>query len=411
VQFESPASGLLISLNVQAGSRVRKGQVIGKVDQSELKQQLQQAQAKLVELQKQNRDTSALQQRGTTLERKSLKQQRASLQENLRNAEALTPTLREKGFDAIAQNRQSLEQQLQQVSQLLPTLKQRLDIRHQLAAEGAISQELILQAEQDYTGGLAQQSNLEVQLKQLEVQETEAQQQYEQNLSLISDLKNKIQDIDTQEAQLSQQDLEKFLGKTNQVEETKGQIAKLQLELTNASNIISQYNGRVLEVGIVPGKTTTAGGRLGAIEVEDARAALTSLTYFADKDGKQIKAGMRLEVTPSVIKRERFGGIVAKVTDVSPFPVTTQDVAAIIGNQDVAEGLAKNFSKEGGTPVQVFAQLETNSATFTGYQWSSSAGPDLKLSPGTTTTVRVSLEERAPISYVIPILRSWTGIY
>ena len=38
-------------------------------------------------------------------------------------------------------------------------------------------------------------------------------------------------------------------------------------------------------------------------------------------------------------------------------------------------------------------------------------GPNLNLSSGTTTSISVIVEERAPISYVIPLLRNMSGIY
>jgi hypothetical protein len=46
-----------------------------------------------------------------------------------------------------------------------------------------------------------------------------------------------------------------------------------------------------------------------------------------------------------------------------------------------------------------------------GYDWGGGPGPDLQLTAGTPTEVRVLVEERRPISYVIPILRDLTGIY
>ncbi|MEH2113464.1 MAG: hypothetical protein V7K39_13230, partial [Nostoc sp.] len=45
------------------------------------------------------------------------------------------------------------------------------------------------------------------------------------------------------------------------------------------------------------------------------------------------------------------------------------------------------------------------------YQWSSSRGPQQNLSSGTTASVQVHTGEIAPIAYVIPLFRSWTGIY
>jgi HlyD family secretion protein len=94
-------------------------------------------------------------------------------------------------------------------------------------------------------------------------------------------------------------------------------------------------------------------------------------------------------------------------TSCRPTPVTTQDISAIVGNENLADSLS---SASGGAPVQVFAQLQQSPTTFSGFKWSSSDGPQLKISSGTTTQVKIKVGERAPISYVIPIFRSLTGL-
>ena len=55
--------------------------------------------------------------------------------------------------------------------------------------------------------------------------------------------------------------------------------------------------------------------------------------------------------------------------------------------------------------VQVTSELELNSSVFSRYQWSPLEGSALELSPG-TATIRVKIDERTPISYVAPMLRS-----
>ena len=104
----------------------------------------------------------------------------------------------------------------------------------------------------------------------------------------------------------------------------------------------------------------------------------------------------------------RFGGIVGTVTQVSAFPIAKEAAINTIGNAEVVEGLVAD-NKEG--LIQVVATLEPDDQTYSGYEWSSSAGPQLKISSGTTTTARVTVEERAPITFVLPILRSLSGIY
>lgn len=121
-------------------------------------------------------------------------------------------------------------------------------------------------------------------------------------------------------------------------------------------------------------------------------------------DGKKIATGMSVQMTPTMVKREEFGGIVGKVTNISAFPVTQQGAASLIGNPDILPGVMSE-----GPQLAIFTELQ-NSSTYSGYRWSSSQGPHLKMTPGTTTSVQIKVQERAPIAFVLPILKSWTGL-
>ncbi|NES45791.1 MAG: NHLP bacteriocin system secretion protein, partial [Moorea sp. SIO2C4] len=116
--------------------------------------------------------------------------------------------------------------------------------------------------------------------------------------------------------------------------------------------------------------------------------------------------GMKILITPDTVKRTRYGGIVGKITEVSPFSITSAGASSVIGNPEVVQKL---MGEEGGK-IEAIAKLQLDSKTPSGYKWSSSLGPPLKISPGTTTTVRVTVEERTPITWVLPILREWSGI-
>lgn len=406
VQLQAQGNGMLQELKVKSGQRVKRGDVIGLIDQPELRQQLQQERNRLADLLRQNQDTGALQQLRVSREQMSLTQQRTILQESLRNAQAIVPVLRDKGLRAIGESRRGLEQRMKIIRESQPKLRQRLEARRKLNQEKLITDDLVLEAEREYLDSLTQISDLEAELKNLEVQETDARRQYMEGISTIDNIRNNIRQVDAQLAQLAQQDLETNLGRDNQVREVNRRISQLELQLTNQSKITSQYDGVILELGLVPGQTVTTGTRIGSLEAEDPNAKLVNVAYFSDSDGKLVKPGMPVRVTPSIVKRERFGGILGNVTEVTPFPVTVQDMTAVIGNPELAATLANNRA-----PIQIYTELTPDQATATGYKWSSSSGPPLRLMPGTTTTVQVRIGERAPISYVIPIMRSLTGVY
>ncbi len=462
VQFQSLSGGQLLTLNVKPGDVVRQGQVLATIDQSNIKQQLQQENAKFIQLQEQNQNTDRLQKQQIALSQRTLDQQQKDLEESLRR-ELVAPTLHSETLKALEQKRQSLEQSLlrervvptlynqtltaiaekrksllersSKISSLVQILQQRIENRRSLFKQKVISQDVVLQSQQDLLNQETQLGNIQTELKDLDVQKTSSEREYLQNLNRIDDIKNniqeiqvqktnanreylqnlnklddiktKIKDIEAQKTKLVQQDLEKSIGKLNQIQEVKRKIADFKLQLTQSSQIVSKFDGRILSVGVLPGQIVSAGTRIGTIEAEDPNTKLSSLVYFADKDGKQIKPGMTVQVTPSVVKRDREGGIVGVVTNVSPFPVTTQDITAQVGNEDLARSLANNNAAR----VQVQIQLQEDQNTTSGYKWSSSIGPALKISSGTTTQVRVKVGEVAPISYIIPIFRSWTGIY
>lgn len=466
VQFQAPSNGQLMKLNIKPGDVIKKGQEIGIIDKYDIQQQLQQEKAKLTQLQAQKQDSNKLQKQQIELELKTLNQQQKDLEESLRREsvtprlyqenraaleqkrrsleeslqrEEITPKLYQQNLAAIAEKRESLIQRKQQIETLLQTLQKRFEARlHLFEQEKAISQDVLLQAKREVLDAQMQVSDLETQLKELDVQKTNSERQFLQNLNQVNEIKNNIQEVEVQKtnterdylqnlnkideiktkikeleaqsAKLTQQDLEKSINQTNQIEEVKRKIAQLERQLSGESKIISQYDGRILEVSAVPGQVLNSGVRLGSLEAEDLNAKMVSLVYLADKDGKQIKPGMTVQVTPSIVKRERYGGIVGTVTQVSPFPVTSQDMSAIIGNEQLANTLAEGVSKSGAL-VQVFVELEKDSNTISGYKWSSSDGPPIKISSGTTTQVRVQIGELAPISYVIPIFRSLTGVY
>ncbi|ARV62943.1 NHLP bacteriocin system secretion protein [Nostocales cyanobacterium HT-58-2] len=408
VPFQVASEGQIVTLNLKSGDRIKSGDVLGTIDQPQLRQQLQQEQSKLAELLNQNRETDELQRRGIALKRENLVKQRTVLQQNLTTAEKFGPVVLEKSIKSLAQRRASLQQSLRQSRSLIPTFKRRLEVRRYLRREGAITDDVLLQSQQEYTENLTKVSDLEAQLKELDRQQTEAESQYVSNRNSIKDINAQIQNLDVQAAQLEQQDREQSIEKNNKIQTSKRQISQLELELATKSKIVSKYNGRVLEVAIVPGQTVSAGTRIASIETEDRNSQLISVIYLADKDGKQIKPGMPVQVTPSMVKRERFGGVMGKVTEVRPFPVTNQDMTAIIGNENLASSITQSL---GGAPMQIFASLEQDPKTVSGYKWSSSNGPPLQISSGTTAQVRVQVGQQAPISYVIPIFKSLTGIY
>ncbi|BAY50286.1 HlyD family secretion protein (plasmid) [Scytonema sp. HK-05] len=405
VSFQSPSSGPLRAINVHVGDVVKKGQVLATIDQSDLQKQLQLARDKLTQLQIEDQNVNLVQMQRGKLDKGAIALQRQALLQSLQATQTLTPVLREKGLESIQRDRQNLQQRLQSMQELQPTFKKRYELRQKLFEQGALSDDTVLQARQDYLNGIAQIDEAESELKQLDLKEADAQQQYLQNLNSIQQLQAQLKQLDTQAATQAQQDLEATTNREKEIQDTQRTIAQLQEQLKNNTQIVSDYNGRVLEIAATPGQEIGPGTPIGSIAAEDSSAQLVNVAFFPVSEGKKIRQGMQVEITPSSVKREEFGGIVGAVTNVSAFPITKEGAASLVGNSDIVQGITS-----AGPQLEVFAGLKLEPSTYSGFRWSSSQGPQLHITPGTTTSVRVTVDERAPISFVLPILKSWSGL-
>jgi HlyD family secretion protein len=393
----------------------------------------------------------------------SIQQQRQSVLERIRNTTALTPTLRDTGREALKAEKEALESQLAIGEKSRATLKRRWEVREGLLNRLAtdengkplldkngnpikgpvITEDVSRQAEQEYLNNEANIGNLkarlreldtrqteaeknfrdnlnsiselQAQLKELDGRESEAEKNYRDNLNSLSELRAQLRDLDSKIPNLKQQNLESLTSRQNQIQEVKRTIAQLELQLKQNSEIRSPYSGRVLEVTANPGQILSPGFRLGSIDAEKKSRELVAVTFFPVQDGKKIEQKLKdlkakgkaveVQVTPTTVKRERFGGIKGTVTNVSPFPITKEGAVLGVGNAELVESLVAK-----GPQLEVEAKLKPDSSTFSGYAWSSSKGPLMKMSSGTITTVRATVEEVPPITFVLPFLKSFFGL-
>uniref|UniRef100_B8HRD5 Secretion protein HlyD family protein n=1 Tax=Cyanothece sp. (strain PCC 7425 / ATCC 29141) TaxID=395961 RepID=B8HRD5_CYAP4 len=411
VEIQSPIAGQLEELKVEVGDCVAKGpevtpspSVIALVNPTDLKQQLQLQREKLQQLQNQNRTAAELELERLQLEKSSREQQRRTLQQRLQQVETLNPRLREQNRVALQQQKLSVEQRLKDAEATVPVLQQRLERRRSLYQAGALDQDTFLQAEQEYRQSLQVVAELKAQLKQLDVEATRVQQEYLEAYTALSQLETQLRDLAAQEKSLQQEVLTAATARKDQLLEVQQQIQRLEQQIVRNSMIRSPYPGCILELAVVPGQILSPGMRLGTLQVNTASDTLKAISYFPVSEGKRIKPGMIIQVTPSTVKRERFGGILGKVTAVSSFPVSKAAAISLLGSTELAGDLL------GSAPqIEVQSVLQTNAQGV--YQWSSSRGPkDFSLSSGTTTTDQVIVEQQAPITFVLPILRQWTGL-
>jgi HlyD family secretion protein len=222
-----------------------------------------------------------------------------------------------------------------------------------------------------------------------------------QSQNRLADLRLELLQLPIKKKRLEQELIQARRNRELEISELQDRIKLLKFRLKDQSKIESSYSGRLLELSATAGQLVTQGARVATVEVNSIDEKLKSLAYFKIKDGKRIRPGDRITVTPTNVERERWGSIVGTVEEVGPFPVTMQGALNEVGSEEIVKLLVTN-----GGAIEIEAKLETDPTTTSGFKWTSK-GPDMKFSAGTTTTVRVIVEQRRPITYVIPMLRAW----
>ena len=365
VDIQAPAAGRLTSLSMQTGDMVNEGDVLGLIEQAELRRQLQDKRAKLQELRAQDQTKSQLQEQQTAFQRQKQDLEKRALQLQLEDQ----------------------QKRLNDAEIKAPLLKERFETRLRAETLGLASKisDQRMQAEQVYMENQDHIAEFKSKLKQLESQ---------------------LKQLDGQEKRLALDNLEAATTRKNQIQELQSSIALDELQLERNSQVVSKYAGEVVEIAINVGQMVQTGQRLGSMDVTDDSSTLVGMTYFPVEAGKKIEHGMKIQVALDQVERQRFGSILGTVTAVSTFLVTKEGVVSRIGNVEVAHALIA----QGRPAIEVVAALEEDISTFSGYKWSSSTGPDLHMTPGTTMTGRVVVEQRAPITYLLPFLRDISGL-
>ncbi len=367
-QAQAFAAGRILSLHVRAGDHVKEGDLIATVDQADIVKRIEENRRAVAILEEQDR----------------LKNSAESSQLQLQTQQ---DTMEHAGLEA---QRGNLQKSLADATELKPILETRAEAIRKLVKEGLI-------------GSAAQ----EVSDAQSARRDNDAKiYDYTARLGQID---GQLEQIATRRSALTKQILADSTARRNEIGNLHKTIDLDSFQIVRDGSIRSQYSGRVAEVMAAVGQVVPAGGKLLTLEADsasDSGAGLVSISYYPVKDGKQIQPGMRIQVTPDTVERERFGGINGTVTAVSPIPVSKEGVVSTIGNAEVVQNLMPD-----GVYIEVQARLERDPATASGYQWSSSRGPDIRITSGLTNSARVTIEGRAPVTYLLPILRETSGVY
>ncbi len=348
------ATGQVREVRVAVGDRVRAGQVLLTLHLPVLRRQLQQQLGNLAQLERQNRELDS------------------------RDANRLA-TARERRDTALAK----LAGDRTRYSQLQATYAtklQRLDWLAQREVVAPLAAEVVAAEQGRTTAAVALDAVL---INEKEVRD------------------------DFQKVKLDLQ--AESLQRRFRIADLRRELQVTRARLAYEGNVVSERDGVVLDLQVIPGQTVAVGQRLGTIGRPDtgvgSAAPLQAVAYFAPADARRLPEGLPVEVVPQWNQRGRFGGIAGTVRRVFTLPATPDDIATTTGNPQLAEALTKE-----GPVLRSDITLERDPRSRDGFRWTLSRGSAVfPVREGLTVTTHAYVEWRSPVSYLLPGLRSLTG--
>jgi HlyD family secretion protein len=345
----SAASGKLSDLAVEAGDRVTRGQIIGRLEQYDLLEKISAGEARQKEVQRQYDQAAALAARGEALR-------------------AVT----------LAQQAQNLTHQLAATQQKSKLIKERIETQTALLDQGLITKQTLIASQLELAAVQLDIETTQSQFKQLEITRLEAKKQRENELTQLK----------------------------NQLEDAKRNVALMLRDTKSFTAIVSPSTGRVVEVTAAEGQLVERGTHLVSVEPTGVDVnEMEAYVYLPASEGKKVANGMKVEISPSTAKREEFGFMPAFVSSVADYPSTDQGLMRVFGNEKLVQQLAGTLA-----PIQIVASLKSSGTNPSRYAWSTRNGPPFSLQSGTTCSASITLAEQRPAELVIPALRKFMGL-
>ncbi|MGH1387225.1 NHLP bacteriocin system secretion protein [Kordia sp.] len=345
------SQGQLINVNVNVGDKIKEGDVIAKIEQPELFQQIEGVKA-------------------------TLKERNFDLQQLLSYGNQDT---RLQG-EMIQQQRSSIEMQIQSENKTLEFLRNQLDTENGLLKQGLITRSQVVNTEQQ----------IESSINSIERLKGQRVQTSSQKLNLGFDLQQKIS--------ISKQ----------RIAEMERNLANLEERYDIETNIKSLYSGEVVELLTDVGIIVRQGTPLFKLKNQNQVAGnkLRGVLYIPSQDGKKIKEGMEALVVPSTVQPQEYGFMKAKVTYVSDFPITQKGMMMTVKNDQLVQGLLSR-----GALFEVYVEFEKDEESYSGFKWTSAKGPQIAINEGTSCMGKITVKTEPPATMVVPALKKFFDLY
>jgi multidrug efflux pump subunit AcrA (membrane-fusion protein) len=171
-------------------------------------------------------------------------------------------------------------------------------------------------------------------------------------------------------------------------------LARLRQRDGKVVDIDAPVNGHVATILVKPGTYSNVG--TPAFTLVEEGDELIAVVYVPAQEGKVVRNGMRVFVSPSTAPAAQYGSILGTVGSVSTLPASPARIRLNLGDNDALVDFLT-----GGEPVlEIAVELELDPSTPSGYRWSSGSGPPFTISTATLGTAAIVVSEGSPASQI-----------
>lgn len=190
-----------------------------------------------------------------------------------------------------------------------------------------------------------------------------------------------------------------LMEKRKQLKDKKVKLAELENKLKFDSIITSPFTGTVLEISYGTGQNVTKGSPIIVLNDHSIKD-LQTVAFFPPMEGKRVDPQMTGFIAPSTVKPNRYGYIRGIISETYDYPATKESIFYILRNEILSERLGYDEA-----PIAAIVEMIPDQHTASGFEWTSSSGPECPIKSGTLCNIKVIVKEDAPIDLVIPYMK------
>lgn len=275
--IESRGSGIITEVLVSAEDPVKEGQVVVRVSQVDVAQEIKQNEAEIGDLQANRERSMELIQRNRNAALRSLQEDRQRL----------------------AKSNVTLKNQVK-------FLEDRLKAQKEAADAGLITRDLVQATAQELEGARANLIANQSQAAQIDAQEASTRNQAEQGIFNLD----------------------------QELARTKRQLELTKLRHTQSTEILSPYTGKVVSRLVDPGQEVHSGQAVLYVELTDQPLQAVA---FIPLQGARIKPGLIAQMSPEGITSEEYGYMQGVVLSIMQGPANPDAMNRVLRNQNLIQ--------------------------------------------------------------------------